>query len=163
MTTMHFFGFILVFIELFLLHQFLDLGSYRYTNIGSQYILLLAWPASSSLDSLSSSSLGPTSIIVLDAPQPTGLLCNPKILHSAQIQQPCASNKEAEVPNLGCAYSFWFDNRIPKDIEVLTRRHLAATDNVLHCFSLLPAESASGIPPQTGPWCVGAFSQERVW
>jgi hypothetical protein len=76
----------------------------------------------------------------------SGLLCNPKILHSAQIQQPCVSNKEAEVPNWGCAYVFWFDNLIPKDIEAPTSQHLAVTDNLLHCFGILPAESAGRIP-----------------
>jgi hypothetical protein len=53
MTTMHFFSPIQVSIELFALHQFPNLGSYRCANVGSQYILLLAWPTSSSLDSLS--------------------------------------------------------------------------------------------------------------
>jgi hypothetical protein len=41
---------------------------------------------------------------------------------------------------------FWFDIRIPNDIKALTTQHLAAADNVLHCFNLLPAESAGRIP-----------------
>jgi hypothetical protein len=48
--------------------------------------------------------------------------------------------------NWGCAYIFWFDKRIPKDIKALTSQSFAATDNMLHCFSLLPAESAGRIP-----------------
>jgi hypothetical protein len=40
---------------------------------------------------------------------------------------------------------FWFDNRIPKDIKTTTSQHLAAADNVLYCFGILPAEYAGGI------------------
>jgi hypothetical protein len=47
-----------------------------------------------------------------------------------------------------------FDKRMPKDPVALTSQCLAATNYMLHCFSLLPAESA-------GPWCAGAFSQEH--
>jgi hypothetical protein len=41
---------------------------------------------------------------------------------------------------------FWFDIRIPKEIKALTTQHLAAADNVLHRFNILPAESAGRIP-----------------
>jgi hypothetical protein len=43
-------------------------------------------------------------------------------------------------------YVCWFNNQIPKNIKALTNQSLAAANNVLHCFSLLLAESASRIP-----------------
>jgi hypothetical protein len=35
---------------------------------------------------------------------------------------------------------------VPKDVIALTSQCLAAANNMLHCFSLLPAESACWIP-----------------
>jgi hypothetical protein len=73
-----------------------------------------------------------------------GLLCNPK-LSSAQIQYPCVSYKETEVPECGCAYIFWFKKRCPKNIIALSSQCLAAASNMLHCLSLHLAESAGWI------------------
>jgi hypothetical protein len=80
------------------------------------------------------------------APQPLRLSVPPQILYSAQIPQPCASYKEEEVPNCGCAYVCWFNNQTPKDIIVLASQCLAAADNMLYCFDPLPAESTGTIP-----------------
>jgi hypothetical protein len=66
--------------------------------------------------------------------------------HSAQIQYPYVSYKETEVPEWGCAYIFWFNKRLPKDVVSLTSQRLAAAGHMLHCFSLHPAESAGWIP-----------------
>jgi len=38
-----------------------------------------------------------------------------------------------------------FEKQVPKDVIALTSQYLAAENNMLHCFSLLPAESASWI------------------
>jgi hypothetical protein len=38
------------------------------------------------------------------------------------------------------------DKQIPKNIIALTSQRLAAADNMVHCFSFLPAESAGWIP-----------------
>jgi hypothetical protein len=73
-----------------------------------------------------------------------GLIVQPFSVHSAQIQQPCAFYVDAEVPYRGCAYFFWFDKQIPKNVA-LTSQRLAAANNMLHCFGLLPAESAGWI------------------
>jgi hypothetical protein len=43
-------------------------------------------------------------------------------------------------------YIFWFDKRVSKDITALTSQCLAAANDMPHCFSLLPAESAGWIP-----------------
>jgi hypothetical protein len=74
------------------------------------------------------------------------LIVQPLNIHSAQIQQPCAFYEEAKVSYWGCAYFFWFEKQIPKNIVALTSQRLAAANNMLHCFSLLPAESAGWIP-----------------
>jgi hypothetical protein len=66
-------------------------------------------------------------------------------IHSAQIHQPCAFYVEAQVSYLGSAYFFWFEKRIPKNVIALTSQRLAAANNILHCFGLLPAESAGWI------------------
>jgi hypothetical protein len=71
-----------------------------------------------------------------------GLIVQPLNVHSAQIQQPCAFYVEANVSYWGCAYLFWFDNEIPKNVVALTNQLFAAANNMLHCFGLLPAESA---------------------
>ena len=65
--------------------------------------------------------------------------------HSAQTQYPCVSYKETEVPEWGCAYIFWFNKQLPKDVAVLTSQCLTAAGDVLHCFSLHLAESAGWI------------------
>jgi hypothetical protein len=61
---------------------------------------------------------------------------------TAQIHYPSVSYKETEVPKWGCAYFFWFHNRFPINIIALSSQCLAATSDMLHCFSLHPAESA---------------------
>jgi hypothetical protein len=58
------------------------------------------------------------------------------------IQYPCVSYKETEVPECGCVYIFWFKKRFPKHVVALWSRCLAAASDMLHCFSLHPAESA---------------------
>jgi hypothetical protein len=74
------------------------------------------------------------------------LIVQPLNIHSAQIQQPCAFYEEAKVSYWGCAYIFWFDKQIPKNAVPLTSQRLAAANNMLHCFSLLPTEFAGWIP-----------------
>jgi hypothetical protein len=46
----------------------------------------------------------------------------------------------------GCTYIFWSDRPVPKDVIALISQRLAAANNMLHCFSLLPAKSARWIP-----------------
>jgi hypothetical protein len=75
-----------------------------------------------------------------------GLIVQPLSVHSTQIQQPCAFYVEAKISYWDCAYFFWFDKQIPKNAVALTSQRLAAANNMLHCFSLLPAESAGWIP-----------------
>jgi hypothetical protein len=75
-----------------------------------------------------------------------GLIVQPLSVHSAQIQQPCVFYVKAKVSYCGCAYFFWFDKQIPKNVVALTIQRLAAANNMLHCFGLLPAESAGWIP-----------------
>jgi hypothetical protein len=75
-----------------------------------------------------------------------GLIVQPSRIHLAQIQQPCAFYVEAEVSYWGCAYFFWFDKQIPKNAVALTSQRLVAANNMLHCFGLLPSESAGWIP-----------------
>jgi hypothetical protein len=70
------------------------------------------------------------------------LIVQPKIAISVQIQQPYASDEEAKVPDCNCLYNFGFDNRVPKDIEPSASHRFALTNEVLHFFSLLSAESA---------------------
>jgi hypothetical protein len=65
-------------------------------------------------------------------------------IHSAQIQQPSAFYVEAQVSY--CAYFFWFEKHIPKNVIALTSQRRAAANNMLHCFGLLPAGSAVWIP-----------------
>jgi hypothetical protein len=64
---------------------------------------------------------------------------------SVQIQQPYASDEEAKLPDCSYLYNFGFDNRIPKDIKPSATHRFAATNDLLHCFSLLSAESADRI------------------
>jgi hypothetical protein len=66
------------------------------------------------------------------------------------IQQPCAFYVEAEVSYWGCAYLFWFDKQIPKNVVALTSQCLTLANNMLHGFGLLPAESAGWIPIKQG-------------
>jgi hypothetical protein len=73
-----------------------------------------------------------------------GLLCYPSV-HPVQVQQPCALYVKAEVSYWGCSYFFRFNKQIPKNIIALTSQRLAAASNVLHCFGLLPAESAGWV------------------
>jgi hypothetical protein len=75
-----------------------------------------------------------------------GLIVQPLSVHSAQIQQLRAFYVEAKVSYLGCAYLFWFDKQIPKNVLALTSQHRTAASDTLHCFGLLPAESAGWIP-----------------
>jgi hypothetical protein len=74
------------------------------------------------------------------------LIVQPLSVHSAQIQQHCAFYVKAQVSHWGCAYFFWFDKQIPKNVVALTIQRLATANNMLHCFGLLPAESAGWIP-----------------
>jgi hypothetical protein len=64
-----------------------------------------------------------------------GLIVQPLNIHSVQIQQPCAFYEEAKVSHWGCAYIFWFNKEIPKNIPELTCQCLAAANNMLHCLS----------------------------
>jgi hypothetical protein len=57
-----------------------------------------------------------------------GLIVQPLSVYSAQIQQPCAFYVEAEVSYWGCAYFFWFDKHIPKNVAALTSQRLAADE-----------------------------------
>jgi hypothetical protein len=66
-------------------------------------------------------------------------------LSSAQINYPCVSYKETEVPEWGCAYIFWFNKRFPKNVVALSSQCLAAAGDMLHCFSLHLTESAGWI------------------
>jgi hypothetical protein len=75
-----------------------------------------------------------------------GLIVQPLSVHSAQIQQPCAFYEEVKVSYRGCAHFFCFDKQIHKNVVALTSQCLAAANNMLHCFYLLPAESAGWIP-----------------
>jgi hypothetical protein len=50
------------------------------------------------------------------------------------------------VPNCDCTYVCWFNNQIPEDVITLASQCLAAADNMLYCFDLLPAESTGRIP-----------------
>jgi hypothetical protein len=75
-----------------------------------------------------------------------GLIVQSLSVRSAQIQQPCAFYVEAKVSYWGCAYFFWFNKQIPKNVVALMSQRLAAANNMLHCFGLLPAESARWIP-----------------
>jgi hypothetical protein len=43
-------------------------------------------------------------------------------------------------------YVCQFNNQTPKNIIALVSKGLAAANNVLYCFNLLPAESAGWIP-----------------
>jgi len=75
------------------------------------------------------SSLGPVSL----CPRCTsalGLLCNPKYSNQYRFNNPVPLI-EAKVPYWGCAYIFWFDKRVPKDVTALMSQRLAAA-NMLH-------------------------------
>jgi hypothetical protein len=60
---------------------------------------------------------------------------------------------------------------VPKDVIALTSQCLAAADNMLHCFSLLPAESAGWIHirhviyrcPLTGPCPMKIATAVFIW
>jgi hypothetical protein len=66
-------------------------------------------------------------------------------LSSAQIQYPCVSYKETEVPEWGCAYIFWFNKQFPKKVVALSSQCLTAASDMLHRFILHPADSAGWI------------------
>jgi hypothetical protein len=83
-----------------------------------------------------SSSLGPVSLCP-GCTSAFGLLYSPKYSNQHRFNSP--------VP-LCCANICWFDKWVPKDIIALASQRLAAADNMLHCFSLLPAASAGRIP-----------------
>jgi hypothetical protein len=72
--------------------------------------------------------------------------CSTLNCHSAQIQYPCVFYKETEVLKWGCAYIFWFNKQLPKNVVALTSQCIAAASDMLHCFSLHLAESAGWIP-----------------
>jgi hypothetical protein len=91
-----------------------------------------------------------------------GLIVQPLIIHSAQIQQPCAFYEEVNVSYWGCAYIFWFDKQIPKNTAALTSQRLAAANNMLHCFSLLPAESVGWLHIKEAQQYTGVLLQEHV-
>jgi hypothetical protein len=73
------------------------------------------------------------------------LIVQPYISISVQIQQPYASDEEAKVPECYCPYNFGFDNRVLKDNELSASHRFAVTNDMLHSFSLLSAESADRI------------------
>jgi hypothetical protein len=93
----------------------------------------------------SSSSSGPLSLC-RKCTSALGLLCNPKYSHQYRFHKPAPLIKRHRSLTEAALYIFWFDKRVPKDVIALTSQCPAATGNVLHCFSLYPAESAGWIP-----------------
>jgi hypothetical protein len=46
---------------------------------------------------------------------------------------------------MNCAHIFWFSKQLPKELIALASQRLAATNNLVHCFSLHPAKTAGRI------------------
>ena len=58
---------------------------------------------------------------------------------------------------MDCVYIFWINQRLPKDVVALTSQRLAAVGDMLHCFSLHPAESVGWIPIKQAYNCFHTF------
>jgi hypothetical protein len=75
------------------------------------------------------------------------LFYNPKYSNQYTFSNPeTLIKRHRSLTVAGCTYIFRFDKPVPKDVIALTSQRLAAANNMLHCSSLLPAESAGWIP-----------------
>jgi hypothetical protein len=88
-------------------------------------------------------TLGP-SANASDAPQPWAYCATLKCSFSSDSAALCRLCRGKGLILRLCL--FLLVQQLPKNVVALTSQRLAAAHNILHCFSLLPAESAGWIP-----------------
>jgi hypothetical protein len=74
-----------------------------------------------------------------------GLLCSPKYFIQHKFINPVPPMKRHKSFKEAMLISFGSANSFPKNFKTLTNQRLAATNNMVHSFSLQPAKSAGRI------------------